>query len=35
MKQNRFTHFCEFEVISERMNLTACQICGEALGVRA
>ena len=29
MKLNEFAHFCEYEVISEEMNLVACNYCGE------
>ena len=34
---SEFAHFCEYEVISEEMNLVACNICGEQpqLGVGA
>lgn len=30
------THFCEFEVLSEELNLVACTICGKQprMGVR-
>ena len=35
MKQNKFTHFCEYEVLLEEQNLTACLICSEQLEVRA
>jgi len=29
-RENKFvkTHFCEFEVLSEELNLVACTICG-------
>jgi len=33
MKAKKFTHFCEFDVISEEHNLVACFICGNELGV--
>lgn len=34
MKANR-THYCEYEVLSEEMNLVACLTCGEQPGVAA
>ena len=34
MKANK-NHYCEYEVLIEEENLTACIICGDDLGVRA
>ena len=32
--KNEFkTHHCEYEVLSEELNLVACSVCGEQPGV--